>query len=80
MTKPRISSVSKVSKKYQATIPLAVREILGIQQGDCIAFEMEQGKVVLKKVPQIDWEYLDAVSEIMSEWSSNSDEEAYGDL
>jgi AbrB family looped-hinge helix DNA binding protein len=69
-----------VTKKYQATIPQAVREVLGITQGDCVAFEINQGQVVLKKVLPLDWEYLNAVTETLSEWTSAADEEAYGDL
>ncbi len=69
-----------MTKKYQATIPQAVREVLGITQGDCVAFEINQGQVVLKKVLPLDWEYLNAVTETLSEWTSAADEEAYGDL
>jgi antitoxin PrlF len=71
---------SKVTQKYQATIPQAIREKLEIVQGDRIIFEIEDEKVVLKKLAPIDWEYLKSVSETLSEWSSIADEEAYGDL
>ena len=80
MTRRKTSPISRVTKKYQATIPQAVREVLGITQGDCVAFEINQGQVVLKKVPPLDWEYLNAVTETLSEWTSAADEEAYGDL
>lgn len=76
----KTSPVSRVTKKYQATIPQAVREVLGITQGDCVAFEVQSGQVVLKKVSPLDWDYLDAVSGTMSEWTSAADEEAYRDL
>ena len=72
--------VSRVTKKYQATIPQTVREVLGISQGDCVAFEIVQGQVVLKKVQPLDWDYLDAVAGTLNEWTSEADEEAYGDL
>lgn len=80
MATRKTSPVSRVTKKYQATIPQAVREALGITQGDCVAFEIEQGQVVLKKVLPLDWEYLSAVSGTLSEWASEADESAYGDL
>ncbi len=80
MTRGKTSPISRVTKKYQATIPQAVREVLGITQGDCVAFEINQGQVVLKKVLPLDWEYLNAVTETLSEWTSAADEEAYGDL
>ena len=71
---------SKVTQKYQATIPQAVREKLEIKQGDRVLFEIEDEKVVLKKVSPVDWEYLESVSMTLSEWSSEADEEAYRDL
>ncbi len=80
MPKRKIASVSKVTAKYQATIPQAVREMLEIDRGDCVTFEIEEGQVVLKKVLPLDWEYLNAVSDTLSEWSSAADEEAYRDL
>ena len=57
-----------------------MREALGITQGDWVAFEIQSGQVVLKKVPQMDWDYLNAVAGTMSEWMSEADEEAYRDL
>ncbi len=71
---------SKVTQKYQATIPQAVREKLEIEKGDRVIFEIEDEKVVLKKVSPVDWEYLESVSATLSEWSSDADEKAYSDL
>ncbi len=71
---------SRVTQKYQATIPQAIREKLGIEKGDSVAFEIKEEGVLIKKVSPIDWEYLAAISDTMSEWSSVADEEAYGDL
>lgn len=71
---------SKVTQKYQATIPQGVREKLEIEKGDRIIFEIEDDKVVLKKLSSLDWEYLESVSATLSEWSSDADEEAYSDL
>lgn len=79
MATRKTSLISRVTKKYQATIPQAVREALGITQGDYVALEIQSG-VVLKKVLQMDWDYLNAVAETMSEWTSVADEEAYRDL
>lgn len=71
---------SRVTQKYQATIPQAIREKLGIEKGDSVAFEIQEEGVLIKKVSPIDWEYLAAISDTMSEWSSVADEEAYSDL
>ncbi len=45
-----------------------------------MAFEIEQGQVLLKKVPPLDWDYLDAVAGTLGEWASEADEVAYSDL
>jgi hypothetical protein len=38
------------------------------------------GQVMLKELPEMDWEYVEAVSAGLSEWASQEDEDAYGDL
>ena len=80
MTKRKTAPTSKVTQKYQATIPQAIREKLDIKQGDRIVFEIDAGQVILKKVSPIDWEYLESLGDTLSEWSSEADEEAYRDL
>lgn len=80
MTTAKTQLTSKVTQKYQATIPQAIREKLKIDKGDRVMFEIENEKVVLKKVSPLDWEYLESVSATLSEWSSQADEEAYSDL
>ena len=71
---------SKVTTKYQATIPLEVREKLGIRQGDMVAFELENGSVRLRRVVPLDVEYAKALAGTLSEWASENDEEAYRGL
>lgn len=71
---------SKVTTKYQTTIPLEVREKLGIRQGDMVAFELENGVVRLRRVVPLDVEYAKALAGTLSEWASENDEEAYRDL
>lgn len=80
MTIAKNKLTSKVTQKYQATIPQAVREKLAIEKGDRVIFDIEDEKVVLKKLSPLDWEYLESVSATLNEWSSEADEEAYGDL
>lgn len=71
---------SKVTTKYQTTIPLEIRELLGIRQGDMVAFEVENGVVCLRRVLPMDVEYARALAGTLSEWASENDEEAYRDL
>ncbi|MEN9518404.1 MAG: hypothetical protein RLZZ381_992 [Cyanobacteriota bacterium] len=80
MSIPKTKLTSKVTQKYQATIPQTVREKLAIEKGDRVIFEIEDEKVVLKKLSTLDWEYLESISATLGEWSSEADEEAYRDL
>jgi antitoxin PrlF len=82
MLEPVIAE-SSVTQKYQATIPLRVREQLDIQAGDKIVFERQDDETIIIKKKQssgVDWDYLHAVEETLSEWNSPEDEAAYGDL
>jgi len=54
--------------------------VLDIKKGDRIAFKIEKNKVILKKLPHSDHEYLDSLSSALPEWLSPEDEEAYNDL
>jgi len=71
---------SKVTSKFQATIPQTIRKAMGGSQGDLVVFEIEQGRVFIKKQQPLDLEYLNALTATLSEWASTEDEEAYCDL
>ena len=71
---------SKVTSKHQATIPAAVRKVLGIKRGDAVAFEIEDGVVTIRRATEVDKEYVEAVADTLTEWLSEHDEEAYRDL
>ena len=71
---------SRLTQKGQATIPAAVRESLGLQAGDRIAFEINNNQVVISKIEPFDLEYHAAVSNTLSEWESDEDNEAFNDL
>ena len=72
---------SKLTSKYQATIPKEVREFLGLSQGDGIGFEIEDGQVVLKKIGKVDLEWHKAIEMTLTqEWDSKNDDEAYESL
>ena len=71
---------SKVTSKYQATIPAIVRKALGIKHGDAVAFEIEDGVVTIRRAAGLDKEYADAIAATLSEWLGEHDEEAYRGL
>ncbi len=71
---------SKVTSKFQTTIPHAIRSAMGISQGDVVVFEIDEDRVFIKKLPPLDLDYLNAIEGTLSEWASPEDEEAYRDL
>ena len=74
------TATSKLTKKYQATVPKVVRKLLKLNAGDVIAFEIENEKIQLRKARPIDIEFSSAIVPTLSEWESEHDEEAYNDL
>jgi AbrB family looped-hinge helix DNA binding protein len=74
------TAISKLTKKYQATVPEAVRKKLKLNAGDVIAFEIDDDIIKLRKATPIDVEFSSALVPTLSEWESQHDEEAYNDL
>ena len=74
------TATSKLTKKYQATIPGPVRKILHLSAGDVIAFDMDDDGIYLRKARPADLLFAKALEGTMNEWASAADEEAYRDL
>jgi len=71
------STFSKVSVKSQTVIPREVRERLGLKPGDTLRYRLTEGGVLLDKAPANE---ADDPFAAFSEWSSEADEKAYGNL
>lgn len=72
---------SKITTKYQASVPKEIRKFLGLSAGDGLYWEIEDGKVVVKKVSPVDLEWHKAIEmTLFPEWSSKEDDEAYESL
>ena len=73
--------LAKVSSKGQITIPIEIRKNLHLKTGDILAWDIKEGgNVSVRRVEPIDLDYLSAISGTLSEWNSDTDEEAYHDL
>jgi len=73
--------VSKLTSKYQTTIPASVRHTLALSKGDSIAFEThDDGTVTVRKALPLDLEFSRALVPLLSEWASAEDEETYRGL
>lgn len=72
---------SKITQKGQATIPKEIRDILNLQNGDSIAFRVnEDNEIYLTKLLPIDKDYIQAVENTLEEWNSPEDEQAFAYL
>jgi AbrB family looped-hinge helix DNA binding protein len=74
------TSTSKLTRKYQATIPEPVRALLKLQAGDAIAFDVDGDQVRLRKARTMDLAFAQAVEGTLGEWNSEADEAAWRDL
>lgn len=74
-------AVSKLTSKYQTTVPAPVREALCLQKGDSLLFEIaDDGAVTLRKALPLDQAFSDALRSQLAEWDSPEDDEAYRGL
>ncbi len=71
---------SRLTKKFQTTIPRVIRQELGLKSGDVVQFEVRNGEAILRKETPLDLAFLQALEGQLNEWQSDADEEAYGDL
>ena len=74
------TAISKLTKKYQATIPEPVRRLLDLKMGDEIAFDIEKDGVHLRRARPVDIAFTQSLESTLSEWTTKEDEEAYSDL
>jgi len=74
------TATSKLTKKYQATVPEVVRKKLKLNAGDIIAFDIDNEIIKLRKARPLDIQFSSALVPTLSEWESQNDEEAYNDL
>lgn len=68
---------SRITSKAQTTVPQAVRNALGLREGDELAYEIANGQVILRKARPAGVEDPFATFE---EWSGEADAEAYANL
>lgn len=73
-------SKSRLTSKYQTTIPQKIRTLLLLKKGDEVVFEIENGQVTVRKATPSDLDYFSSVESTLTEWSGENDEKAYEDL
>lgn len=74
-------SNSKLTSKFQTTVPQNIRSLLNLEAGDQIIFEITQNKqVIIKKAMPTDIAFFNALESTLSEWNSKNDAEDFSDL
>jgi len=68
---------SRLSSNGRVTIPKEVRELLGLEPGDDVTFELTKGDTVILRRVEPDSAFDLALSETMGEWVSDADNEAF---
>ena len=48
-----MDAIARVSSKGQITIPQAVREALGLKQGDTVLFRVGDGQTTIRRIPDL---------------------------
>lgn len=72
---------SRLTSKFQATIPLEIRKHLHLKERDEIVYELlSDGTVVVRKTTPLDMQYLKSIESTLTEWNSEDDERAYKNL
>ena len=72
--------LAKITARGQTTIPKSIRKAARLGEGDVIAFEIEGDHLVVRKVTPGQDDYLQGLSEVLSEWVSHEDEAAWREL
>ena len=71
---------SKLTSKFQATVPLPVRKALHLMAGDLVGFEIEGNEVRLRRATPLYLAFTQALEGTLSEWSSKEDDKAFKGL
>jgi antitoxin PrlF len=77
MTKPLMT---RLTSKGQTTIPVEIRKALRLKEGDSVLFELDKGKVTLRRADPLDRAFLKLAETAFEEWNSAEDEAAFRDL
>lgn len=73
---------SRLTSKYQASVPRAVREALGLAAGDRVQFVFsdDDGRIYVERGPSTDPEVAALEATLAPEWDSEGDDHAFGGL
>jgi antitoxin PrlF len=71
---------SRLTTKYQTTVPTSVRKVLQLKAGDMVGFEIEGNEVRLRRATPLEMAFMQALEGTLAEWPSEQDDRAFKDL
>jgi antitoxin PrlF len=71
---------SKLTTKYQATVPTSVRKVLQLKAGDVLGFEINGDEVKLRRATPLDLAFTEALASTLPEWGSKEDDTTFKSL
>lgn len=71
---------SKLTTKYQTTVPTSVRKVLQLKAGDMVGFEIDGDEVRLRRAMPLDLAFAQALEGTLPEWASPQDDLAFKNL
>ncbi len=71
---------SKLTTKFQTTVPTHVRKLLQLKAGDMVGFEINGQEVRLRRATPLDLAFTQALEGTLTEWASPQDDLAFKDL
>ena len=72
--------LARVTSRGRITLPVTVRNALGVDRGDLVRFDVEGKRAVISHFFPDGDVFLKALEGTLGEWLSAADEKAYGDL
>ena len=75
-----VMAITTVTAKGQVTVPKAIREALGLRQGDRLAWEVHNGEARVKVVTPLDLNHLQGLEANLQDWMNAADDEAFAEL
>lgn len=76
-----IMKSSKLSSRFQITVPKEIRDALNLKAGDPLFIRaLESGYIIINKAQPIDKEYYQSANLLLAEWNSSEDDVAFSHL
>jgi AbrB family looped-hinge helix DNA binding protein len=74
------TELATITAKGQVTIPKAIRDALGLWQGDRLRWDLEGSTVHVRLVAPLELTFHQGVEAGLEEWASAGDDETFTDL